>query len=40
VIANAFGWTASFIAAGAVCLVGALAWTFVDPHYVLSPRSA
>lgn len=39
VIANAFGWTASFVAAAAVCLVGAFAWIFVDPHYILTPRS-
>jgi len=39
VIANAFGWTASFLATAAVCLVGATLWIFVDPFYVLVPRS-
>ena len=38
VIANAFGWTASFGVAAVVALVGAVAWLFVDPHYVLVPR--
>jgi MFS transporter, ACS family, glucarate transporter len=38
VIANSFGWTASFAAAAAVCLVGAAAWIFVDPFHVLVPR--
>jgi len=37
VIANAYGWTASFAVAATVCLVGAVAWIFVDPFYVLVP---
>ena len=40
VIANAYGWTASFAAAAMVCLIGAAAWIFVDPFHVLVPRSA
>jgi ACS family glucarate transporter-like MFS transporter len=39
VIANALGWTASFVATSIVCLVGAVLWIFVDPFYVLVPRS-
>jgi ACS family glucarate transporter-like MFS transporter len=39
VIADSFGWTASFLVAAAVCLVGAVAWLFVNPFYVLVPRS-
>jgi ACS family glucarate transporter-like MFS transporter len=39
VIANSFGWTASFAAAALVCLVGAVAWIFVDPFHVLELRT-
>ena len=38
VLANSFGWTASFAVAAGVCLIGALAWIFVDPFHVLPPR--
>jgi ACS family glucarate transporter-like MFS transporter len=38
VIANSFGWTASFVVAALVCFVGAVAWIFVDPFYVLVSR--
>jgi len=38
IIADSFGWTASFAFAAAVCLVGAVAWIFVNPFYVLVPR--
>jgi ACS family glucarate transporter-like MFS transporter len=38
VIAAHYGWTASFLAASAVCFVSALAWLFVDPDYILVPR--
>jgi ACS family glucarate transporter-like MFS transporter len=31
-IANRFGWTASFLVAAALCLVGSLAWTLVHPE--------
>jgi ACS family glucarate transporter-like MFS transporter len=33
VIARSFGWTASFTVTAAVCLVGAVAWIFVDPFH-------
>jgi MFS transporter, ACS family, glucarate transporter len=32
VIANHFGWTASFLTAASLCVLGALAWTVVDPE--------
>lgn len=32
VIAKHFGWTASFLVAAALCLVGAVAWLAVDPE--------
>lgn len=38
VIANSFGWTASFVAAAFICMVGAVAWIFVDPSHILTPR--
>ena len=31
-IAARFGWTASFLVAAALCVVGALAWLAVDPR--------
>src|SRR6202030_4417708 len=31
-IASRFGWTASFLVAAGLCLLGALAWTMVDPE--------
>jgi MFS transporter, ACS family, glucarate transporter len=35
VLANSFGWTASFAITAGVALVGAAAWAFVDPfHHV------
>ena len=30
-IAERYGWTASFLVAAALCVVGALAWLVVDP---------
>ena len=33
IIAERFGWTASFLVAAGVCLVGAVLWIFVDPHH-------
>jgi MFS transporter, ACS family, glucarate transporter len=39
VIANSFGWTASFAVAAVVCLIGAAAWIFVDPFHTLAPRT-
>jgi ACS family glucarate transporter-like MFS transporter len=38
VIANAYGWTASFGVAALVCLCGAVAWLFIDPNHVLIAR--
>jgi ACS family glucarate transporter-like MFS transporter len=35
-IAEQFGWTASFLVAAALCVVGALAWLLVDPKRRLS----
>jgi MFS transporter, ACS family, glucarate transporter len=35
VLANAFGWSSSFLAAAGLCAIGALAWLFFDPHQVL-----
>lgn len=32
VIANRFGWTASFLTAASLCVVGAIAWVVVDPE--------
>ena len=36
-IAARFGWTASFLAASAVCLIGSLSWLLVDPTKTLLP---
>jgi MFS transporter, ACS family, glucarate transporter len=38
VIARSFGWTASFTVTAAVCLVGAVAWIFVDPFHQVAAR--
>ena len=35
-IAARFGWTASFLVAAALCLVGALSWLVVDPSRQLT----
>jgi ACS family glucarate transporter-like MFS transporter len=32
VIANRFGWTASFLTAASLCVLGAIAWIVVDPQ--------
>jgi MFS transporter, ACS family, glucarate transporter len=37
-IAGRFGWTASFLVAAALCVLGALAWLLVDPSRSLAPR--
>jgi MFS transporter, ACS family, glucarate transporter len=41
-IASRYGWTASFLAAAALCLIGALSWLFVDPdlNLVRAPGSS
>ena len=36
VIARRFGWAASFLAAAALCALGAAAWLVVDPNRVLA----
>jgi ACS family glucarate transporter-like MFS transporter len=35
-IASRYGWTASFVAAAALCVVGALSWLIVDPDLNLA----
>ena len=37
VIAKQFGWTASFLVAAGLCVIGALAWLMVDPERQLVP---
>jgi ACS family glucarate transporter-like MFS transporter len=37
-IAQQFGWTASFLVAAALCVVGSLAWLLVDPKRTLTPE--
>jgi ACS family glucarate transporter-like MFS transporter len=37
-VAGRFGWTASFLLAAALCVVGALAWLLVDPEASLAER--
>jgi MFS transporter, ACS family, glucarate transporter len=39
-IANHFGWTAAFLVAAALCLLGAAAWLVVDPTRILHVASA
>jgi cyanate permease len=36
-IASRLGWTASFLVAAALCLVGAFSWLVVNPTGTLSP---
>ena len=38
-IAHRFGWTASFLTAAGLCLVGALCWLVVDPSRTLEAPS-
>jgi ACS family glucarate transporter-like MFS transporter len=38
-IASRYGWTASFVAAAALCVVGALSWLIVDPDLNLTRAS-
>jgi MFS transporter, ACS family, glucarate transporter len=35
ILADHFGWNASFMVAGAICFVGALTWLFIDPDQEL-----
>jgi ACS family glucarate transporter-like MFS transporter len=37
-IASRFGWTASFLVAAALCLLGSAAWIFVDPKQTLQAQ--
>lgn len=39
-LADRFGWSVSFLVAAALCVVGALAWLFVDPERQLAARPA
>jgi MFS transporter, ACS family, glucarate transporter len=39
-IASRFGWTASFLVAAALCLLGSAAWLLVDPTRMLIPPNA
>ena len=39
IIAERFGWTASFLVAAGLCVLGAVAWLFVDPRRVLTSTS-
>jgi ACS family glucarate transporter-like MFS transporter len=39
VLANSFGWTASFAITAGVALIGAAAWAFVDPFHHVGLRS-
>src|SRR5205823_11950376 len=36
-IAAHFGWTASFLVAAGLCVLGAAAWLLVDPRRILTP---
>jgi ACS family glucarate transporter-like MFS transporter len=38
-IASWFGWTASFLVAAGLCVLGAAAWLLVDPRRILTPSS-
>ena len=38
-IAVRYGWTASFLVAAGLCLLGALCWLVVDPRRTLAPTS-
>jgi len=39
-IARHFGWTASFLVAAALCVLGAVAWLFVDPKRTLEAQAS
>ena len=39
-IAARYGWTASFLVAAALCLLGGLSWLLVDPTNTLSGRDS
>jgi ACS family glucarate transporter-like MFS transporter len=37
-IAARYGWTASFLVAAALCILGAASWLFVNPLNSLAPK--
>jgi ACS family glucarate transporter-like MFS transporter len=37
-IADTYGWTPSFLVAAGLCVLGALAWLFVNPNDRLETR--
>ena len=39
IIAERFGWTASFLVAAGLCMLGAAAWLLVDPRRILTATS-
>ena len=39
-IAARYGWTASFLVAAGLCVVGALSWLVIDPVRTLAPATA
>ena len=39
IIAERFGWTASFLVAACLCVLGAAAWLLVDPRRILTATS-
>ncbi|MGH9726058.1 MAG: MFS transporter [Candidatus Acidiferrales bacterium] len=39
-IASRYGWTASFLVAAVLCVLGALAWLLVDPRRDLAQQSS
>ena len=38
-IAQSFGWTASFITAALLCLMGSILWLFVNPSVRLESQA-
>lgn len=40
IIADAFGWTVSFLAAAVICLIGGLLWFTINPDHVLEGRNS
>jgi len=40
IIAERFGWTASFLVAAVLCVLGAAAWLLVDPRRILTATSS
>ncbi|MDO6412834.1 MFS transporter [Sphingomonas sp. BIUV-7] len=40
IVAESFGWTASFLVAGGIAMVGGLLWLLIDPQHELSEAEA